>query len=230
MAPSPLSAIRRRLAGEAGFTLTEMIIVLAILGIVIGAMTQLFVSATNAQLKIQNRFNAQQNARLALDSLRREIHCASAVTADGTASATLPASKLVFTLGSYCPSNTSGATAYAVWCTRPLTASGAVTSSGTRNGIFRYLATSTTNAALVTSSNCGTSVTGTSPAVTMTAVKKADYLTVANVFVAYVANSGTGTGSRAKLTVDLPVNVNTLGNPADAYDLKDDIVLRNTSR
>ncbi len=91
--------IRRRLVREDGVTLTEMLMVLAILGIVLGGMTTLFVSASTSQIDQSNRVQAQQNARLALDALRREIHCASAITPDsiptGTASITL-------TLGPYC--------------------------------------------------------------------------------------------------------------------------------
>ena len=49
---------------------------LAILVIVIGALTQLFVSASTAQVDMTRRFEAQQEMRLALDKLRREIHCA----------------------------------------------------------------------------------------------------------------------------------------------------------
>ena len=73
------AAARRRLAAEHGYSLSEMLVVLAILGIVLAALTQLFVSASTAQVDMTRRFEAQQNMRLALDKLRREIHCASAV-------------------------------------------------------------------------------------------------------------------------------------------------------
>ena len=75
---------RGRLSDESGFTLTEMLVVLVILGIVLAALTQLFVSATRTEVDQDKRFQAQQEARLALDSLRREIHCASAVTSTQT--------------------------------------------------------------------------------------------------------------------------------------------------
>jgi len=73
-----IARLRSRLAESDGYSLTEMLVVLAILGVVVGALTQLFVSASNAQRDMSNRFEAQQNARLALDKLRREIHCTSA--------------------------------------------------------------------------------------------------------------------------------------------------------
>jgi prepilin-type N-terminal cleavage/methylation domain-containing protein len=74
------AAAQRRLAAERGYSLSEMLVVLAIIGIVLGALTQLFVSASTAQVDMTRRFEAQQDMRLALDKLRREIHCASAVT------------------------------------------------------------------------------------------------------------------------------------------------------
>ena len=68
-----------------------MIVVLAILVVVLTALTQLFVSASTAEVDMSKRVQAQQDARLALDSLRREIHCAKAVTA-GRAGAYCPTS------------------------------------------------------------------------------------------------------------------------------------------
>jgi hypothetical protein len=58
-----------------------------------------------------------------------------------------------------------------------------------------------------------------------TGIRWADHLTSANVF-AYAAQSST---SLAKLSVDFPVNVKPK-RTVDAYELKDDIVLRNSVR
>jgi prepilin-type N-terminal cleavage/methylation domain-containing protein len=90
------AAARRRLGAEHGYSLSEMLVVLAILGIILGALTQLFISGSTAQVDMTRRFEAQQNMRLALDKLRREIHCGSAVTA------TPPTSLITISLGSYC--------------------------------------------------------------------------------------------------------------------------------
>lgn len=65
---------------ERGYTLVELLTVLTIFGTVTGALTGLFVSATNAEVQSNRRFQAQQNARLALDKLRRETHCASSAS------------------------------------------------------------------------------------------------------------------------------------------------------
>ena len=73
----------RPVAGQAGYTMLELVMVLAILGTVVGALTTLFVQATNAEFESNRRFQAQQGARIAVDKMRREIHCSSAVTPAG---------------------------------------------------------------------------------------------------------------------------------------------------
>jgi prepilin-type N-terminal cleavage/methylation domain-containing protein len=65
---------------ESGYTLIEMLTVLLIFGTVMGALISLFVAATNSEVQSNRRFQAQQNARLALDKLRREVHCSSTAT------------------------------------------------------------------------------------------------------------------------------------------------------
>src|SRR4051812_15951773 len=84
---------------EAGFTLPEVLVVVAILGIVLLALTQVFSGAVKAQVDQTRRVNGQQDARIALDKLRRELHCGSALTYSS-----LPASSVTVTLPSYCPS------------------------------------------------------------------------------------------------------------------------------
>ena len=104
-----LRVIRARLGAEAGVTLTEMLVVLVILLIVLAGMTTLFTSASNSQVDQTNRVEAQRNARLALDSLRREIRCASAVTAVSTSSLTI-------TLPGYCQKPPTTTAAPITWC------------------------------------------------------------------------------------------------------------------
>jgi prepilin-type N-terminal cleavage/methylation domain-containing protein len=276
-----IARLRSRLAESGGYSLSEMIVVLAILAVVVGALTQLFVSASNARQDMDNRFQAQQNARLALDKLRREIHCTSAAEngaqPSGTPLAAATAySSVRFTLPSYCPTNPTATSAtpetrYATWCTE-------LVSTG-RYRLWRYVTTSSTATAVPT---CGTNVAGT------TKVQWADYLTQANAFPAYVAPKGgatwapataytvgqlvrptdtttypylfrvTGAGTSGpteptwpaptgsttgpvifanigeltlgQLSVDLPVDRTPATTTVGVYRLKDDIVLRNTTR
>ena len=174
------------LGREQGYTVIEMLVVLLILGVVMGSLTTVFVSATNAELDLNQRFQAQQNARVALDKLRRETHCASQATVPSTSSVTL-------TLATYCPTGTGSVT----WC------AAAIGSSGTRYGLFRKTGTS-----------CDA-----------TGIKWADYLTSNNVF-SYTPQSTT---TLAKLHVDFKINVKP-SKTVRAYELVDDIALRNSTR
>lgn len=77
------------LRGREGYTMVELLIVLVILTTVLTALTTLFLSGARSQLELNRRFEAQQNARVAVDRLRREVHCASGVTVASAASVTL---------------------------------------------------------------------------------------------------------------------------------------------
>jgi type II secretory pathway pseudopilin PulG len=105
----------RAALGEAGYALTELLTVLVILTIVLGGLTALFVSATTAEVDMRERFEAQQEARLAVDALRREVHCASAITP------TVPSPSVTLTLPTGCPA-ASGSTSVS-WCTVNVTTS-----------------------------------------------------------------------------------------------------------
>jgi prepilin-type N-terminal cleavage/methylation domain-containing protein len=178
-----MSPATAAIPSERGYTLVEMLTVLVIFGTLMSALMTLFVQATNAETDMNNRYRAQQNARLALDKLRREAHCATAVTTASQSSVTL-------SLPSYCGNGS------VTWCTASLGAS--------RYGLYRKAGTS-----------CDA-----------TGVRYADYLTSANVFPSYTAQSTT---ALATLKVDFPVNVKP-ARTVDTYELKDDIVLRNSTR
>lgn len=105
----------RRLRGQRGYSLIEMVVVLVVMGIVTTSLTTVFVSASSAELDMNNRFQAQSGARLALDTFRREVHCASSVTlgSAGSPSGPLAATSVTVVLPSACRS--SGAI---TWCTQ----------------------------------------------------------------------------------------------------------------
>jgi prepilin-type N-terminal cleavage/methylation domain-containing protein len=74
-----------RLAGhQRGYTLLELLTVMSILSVIVGALVTLFLRATNAELDMNRRFQAQGTARVAVDRMRREIHCASQISPTGT--------------------------------------------------------------------------------------------------------------------------------------------------
>jgi prepilin-type N-terminal cleavage/methylation domain-containing protein len=94
--------LRRVLARQSGYTMIELLQVVVILGVVLAALMTLFVSAMNSEAEMNRRFQAQQDARLAVDRMRREVHCASAVTPTGASAS------VTVTLPSQCP--TAGGT------------------------------------------------------------------------------------------------------------------------
>jgi prepilin-type N-terminal cleavage/methylation domain-containing protein len=89
------AAIRRRLAAQHGYSLVEVLSVMTILGTVLTGLTTVFVGGAKAEQDLSRRFEAQQNARVALAKLRDEIHCAKSVTPAGAQSSiTVTMSKL----------------------------------------------------------------------------------------------------------------------------------------
>ncbi len=103
---------RRRVRSESaavenGYTLVELVVVMLILTTILTALTTLFVQGSNAQLETNRRVQAQLEARLALDKLRREVHCASSVTPVGASTS------VTLTLAAQCPTGSGSVS----WCT-----------------------------------------------------------------------------------------------------------------
>ena len=122
MSPKPLLRLAR---GERGYSLIEMLTVLVIMGVVMTGLTTVFITASHSELDMNNRFQAQQHTRLALDKFRREVHCASAVSLGGagTPAGPLAAQSVTITLPAGCKSSGTF-----TWCTQ---------GSGTRWGLYR---------------------------------------------------------------------------------------------
>jgi len=214
-----LRRICLRARGEGGFTLAELLVAMAILVVIITSLTSVLVTASRNQLDANNRFQAQEQARAGLDQLRRELHCASAVTqtngsplAAGTAYNAISA-----TLSSACPS-TGGAALFATWCT---SASTLVTGDF---ALYRVTSTSTRPTCASTGK-----------------VKWADYLqptTPGDSQPFCLPSTSTAcTGgvvappmSLPMLHVTMPVNLNGPTSTIDGYNLVDDIALRNGTR
>ena len=176
--------LQRLVRSERGYSLIEMLTVMVILGLVTGAITTLFVQGSSAQLEMNKRFQTQSEARIALDRIRREVHCASSIAPTGASTS------VALTLPSQC----KGGGGTVTWC---------VLGSGTRFGLYRS-----------TAAPCNTSD-----------ARYADYVTRQTLFN-FTPQSTT---SLAKLHVEIPVDV----KPTDgirAYELADDIVLRNSTR
>ncbi|HVA32459.1 MAG TPA: type II secretion system protein, partial [Gaiellaceae bacterium] len=64
-------------ADQRGYSLVELLVVMVILSLVLAGLAGVFVSGSTAEVRFNQRFQAQQQARLALDRIRGDIHCAS---------------------------------------------------------------------------------------------------------------------------------------------------------
>lgn len=198
--------VLRRLRGDGGYSLVEMLTVMVIMGVVMSSLTTVFVTASNSETDMNNRYQAQLTARLALDKMRREVHCAKVATpatVGATSSVTLT---LSWTQSDGTTFNCKTGSGSVTWCTRNV---------GTnRYALYRVVGSTCTGGVkwgdfLVPSA--GASTCG-SP--------------IALCVFAYTAQS---TASLAKLHVDLPVNVRP-AKTVERYELVDDIALRNSTR
>ena len=117
---------RPLLGDESGYSLIELLAVVAIMTTVLGALTGVFVAGANGELDSNRRFQAQNNARLGLDRLRRDVHCAESATPTG------PTDSVTLNLPTYCRAGSGPIT----WCAQTL-ASG-------RKALFRVTASTCT--------------------------------------------------------------------------------------
>ena len=73
--------MRTLLREDKGYTMVELLVTMVILGTILSGLTTVFISGSNAETALNHRFQAQLNARSALDKVRYDIHCASAAQA-----------------------------------------------------------------------------------------------------------------------------------------------------
>jgi prepilin-type N-terminal cleavage/methylation domain-containing protein len=116
-----IERVRLGLRGEAGYSLVEMLTVLVIMSVVFAGITDVFISGSKAQADQDRRFQAQLGSRLAMDKIRKDIHCASDVTPYATNAITIK-------LPSGCGGDVS-------WCTA------AVSGATNRYGLYRQTGT-----------------------------------------------------------------------------------------
>ena len=190
----------RRARDDRGYTLVEMLTVMILMGIVMTGLTTAFISASNSESDMNQRFQAQLTARLGLDKMRREVRCATQVTS--ATPSTSSASSITLNLPSYCKTGSGSIT----WCTQSVATN--------RYALYR-----------VVGSTCSGGVKWADYLVPTGSAPACGTPTALCVF-AYTAQSTT---SLATLHVDLPVNVRP-SKTVDLYELADDVVLRNSSR
>jgi prepilin-type N-terminal cleavage/methylation domain-containing protein len=192
-----------RLLGQAGYTLVETLVVMSLLVIVIGSIADAFSSASHTEVDQTARASDQESARLTLQRLRRDIHCASAAQVQQTRDSTgAVISPLGYTLNlavdpSICLAVTTSSSNTVQWCTVQKD------STGKRFGVYRTI-----------SGNCNAS----------DAVFQVDYVTKPDIWTMVCPTS-----QLQAVSVDMPVNRNPVTRASRTYELQDTISLRNDS-
>lgn len=194
------------LEDEGGYTLIELLVVVTILTIVLGGIVTLFVQGLNAESDQNRRFQAQQDTRLALDKMRREIHAAC------TTSAPLSYNTAVSSVTLYFSSDNCASGSHSVtWCTSGATG---------RFGLYRVAATSCLSPVYKFADylTTGTIFTYLPP--------NSHVTTLGGGSAGIVTNDGSS--SLPRLHVDLTTQLRS--GLVDAYHLVDDIAFRNGPR
>ena len=106
--------IRAWLAREDGMTMPELLTVMAILGTVLAGILGVFVSGLHATTNMNEQFQAQQNARLALSSMRNDIGTACSATVGAVPGTPARPTGSMVTLGVGCVNMASTSTV--TWC------------------------------------------------------------------------------------------------------------------
>ena len=198
--------LRRLLVAQEGFSLVEALVVMVVLLAVLAPLTQSFVSANVAQVDQTRRFDAQENARQALDRMRKDIHCAHGAT-DPTPNLDAGNNVVGYTLvltetavpgaPPECPGLVETNASAVQWCTIKL--------ADDRYQLYRE-------------NDPSTSCDG------QASTFMVDYLTRSDIW----ASPTCVTGQFATVEVTMPVDVDPSKRPG-AYQLGDQIALRNGS-
>jgi prepilin-type N-terminal cleavage/methylation domain-containing protein len=125
--------VTNQLGGEGGYSLIEMLIVMVILGIVLGGVVTLFTAGIKADSDQNQRFQAQQDTRLALDKLRRDVHGACSISNSASYNTWTNSVTLYYPSGS--PLTCASGVTSVTWCTA---------ASGSKFVLQRVIATSCT--------------------------------------------------------------------------------------
>lgn len=195
---------------ERGFTLIELVVTMALLSVVLGAITTVFISGSHAELNLNTRFQAQEAARVALTLLRKDARNACVANVVSGTSVTFATAKVDQTVTPPIdPTTACGRTAgtnltMVTWC---------VVASPTALNQYALRrdpsSTCTTSSKLIADNLVNTGVAG---------------------FTAFFTSPTTiRYGELQSVDVDLPVKIPSSGNGiGQPYRLTQRIALRNT--
>jgi len=198
--------VTRRCRAEAGYTPVELIVVMVVLGVILGALISGFTTAMRAETDQTARANNRESAREALERMRKDIHCSSGAEAQPTLDSLGNPTGTGYTLQlavtqSQCLGVTTASNGVQ-WC------SVSVGGSTTRYQVFR-------------------TTTGTCNATDATF--QVDYITNFGSITGgnFWSLPACSTGRLQAVSVSLPVNQYPVTKPNETYDLADTIAMRN---
>ena len=219
-----LTGLRR----DEGYALFELIAVMLILGVVLGALVGSFTTGLRHEIDQTRRVQAHANVRLALQRMRTDIHCAGGapqVDQNAYGGFTLTLTENHEGQDGWCPSvmPAGNSSSGVQWCTVPYTG------STTRFVLYRYLGLS--------SDLCGTGSTSTFQ-VDYTAQPPSGWPTNAKTTSTPTSWAGNlwpdpaacPSGDLPTVAVDLNAVVDPVNHPHENYELRDQIAIRNANR
>ena len=110
------------LRAETGFTLIELIVTMALMLVVLTAVSATFVSGTHSETVVSNRIRAESDARQALTKMRDDLHCSFAITSvnqNSLGGFTLTMTEFYNTCKAVDENPGSGSKVLLSWCTIP---------------------------------------------------------------------------------------------------------------
>ena len=141
------------LRSQKGYSLVEMLVVMSILGVVMSALGALFVQSSNAQIDMNARFTAQSHARVALDRMRKDFHCASGATSSSSTSVSVNTPCIAGGVLTWCTTTVAGRVRLvriiAATCSSPSTAASYSDDLIAGETYFAYQDSSTTSLAVL---------------------------------------------------------------------------------
>jgi prepilin-type N-terminal cleavage/methylation domain-containing protein len=191
---------------EGGYSIIELLTAMAILSVVLGGISTLFVQGSNAEAEMNLRFQAQTQARLAIDKMRRELHSACSVSAGWTAS-----SATFNMVNNAANPPACDGTIRVTWCAQ---------GSANRWGLYKISGATCTGGTKFADYLVNATTPNTAPAIF------SDYRPPTATANPPSNPNGHNLGS---IAVALPVNVKP-ARPLDMYQLQGAIVLRNSGR
>ena len=196
----------RASTAQNGYTLVEVLVVMTLLGVVMGALADGFASASKTEADQTARASNQETAREVLQRMRKDIHCASGAKAQPTLDALGVPTGTGYTLQlSVSQGQCLGVTNESngvQWC------SSSVGGSSTRYAVYRTI-----------SGDCSAA----DALFEVDHVTNYGAITGGNIWSLAPCSSG----RLQAVTVNMPVNEQPVTQPARTYDLTDTVAMRN---